>query len=147
LSLYDHDGTFLTDGNPPREAWHIDSLFIYDIRPDLPGLEAVLLEEGPSHVVLLGAKGRIWRIHHQQQELQNAAVGEDVCIFDPMTGKIIERFRDQAARLYVADVAGDLARGIDRGQWREERSAYLWEFQTQSQTEASTPVEAEPLSS
>ncbi|MGQ9589130.1 MAG: FG-GAP-like repeat-containing protein [Planctomycetota bacterium] len=76
LSLYDPDGKFLTDGDPPRGAWHIDSLSIYDVRPDLPGLEAVLFEEGPNHVVLLGTKGRIWRTHHERQEPQNAAVGE-----------------------------------------------------------------------
>lgn len=186
LSLYDDNGVFLTDGNPPREAWHIDSLFIYDVRPDLKGLEAVLLEEGPNYVVLLNTQGRIWRIHHQRQEPQNAAVGEfdlnragleiwcrsrydthqkpwvfdaqgnviasyelskvapsdwtakgveeiwvidwtgdtkqlaaakerheegDVCIFDPTTGKFLERFPEKAARLYVTDVSGD---------WREE---------------------------
>lgn len=186
LSLYDHDGTLLTDGDSPKEAWHIDSLFIYDVRPDLPGLEALVLEEGSNHVMLLGAQGRIWRTHHERQEPQNAALGEfdlsrpgleiwcrsrydeyqkpwvfdaqgnvivsyelskvappdwtvkgveeisvidwdggarqlaaakerheegDVCIFDPMTGEFVQRFTEQAARLYVADVSGD---------WREE---------------------------
>jgi hypothetical protein len=35
----------------------------------------------------------------------------DVCVFEPMTGKFVERFKIQADRLYVADVSGD---------WREE---------------------------
>ena len=35
----------------------------------------------------------------------------DVCVFEPLTGKFVEHFRDKADRLYVADVTGD---------WREE---------------------------
>ena len=35
----------------------------------------------------------------------------DVCVFEPLTGKFVERFKIQADRLYVADVSGD---------WREE---------------------------
>ena len=35
----------------------------------------------------------------------------DVCVFEPMTGKFVERFTEKADRLYVADVTGD---------WREE---------------------------
>ena len=35
----------------------------------------------------------------------------DVCVFQPLTGKFVERFREKADRLYVADVTGD---------WREE---------------------------
>jgi hypothetical protein len=35
----------------------------------------------------------------------------DVCIFDPLTGEFLWRFRERADRLYVADVRGD---------WREE---------------------------
>ena len=35
----------------------------------------------------------------------------DVCLFEPLTGKFVQRFKTQADRLYVADVAGD---------WREE---------------------------
>ncbi len=188
LSLYDHDGTFLTDGDPPRGAWHIDSIAIADVRPDLPGLEVVVTEEGTRHVALLGTKGRIWRKRYEHREADKIAVGEfdlsragletwgrgsfdspddrgqfvfdaqgnvialyelakvapkdwtvsgveeiwtihwtgepqqllaakerhkegDVGVFDPMTGKFIERFTERGARLYVADVSGD---------WREE---------------------------
>jgi len=35
----------------------------------------------------------------------------DVCLFEPLTGRFVERFEHQADRLYVADVSGD---------WREE---------------------------
>ena len=35
----------------------------------------------------------------------------DVCLFEPLTGAFVERFKQKADRLYVADVAGD---------WREE---------------------------
>ncbi|HID06947.1 MAG TPA: hypothetical protein EYP10_07335, partial [Armatimonadetes bacterium] len=35
----------------------------------------------------------------------------DVCIFDPISGEFLYRFKERADRLYVADVSGD---------WREE---------------------------
>jgi hypothetical protein len=54
---------------------HIDSLFVADVRPDRPGLEVVLLEEGSNHVQVLGMDGPIWRQHYRKQEPQNAAVG------------------------------------------------------------------------
>ncbi len=165
---------------------HIDCVVAADVRPDLPGLEVVLLEEGSNAVQLLGAGGPIWRSDLRAQEPQNAAVGRfregsdelfiwcrsryaehqkpfvfdsrgtvvfeyamddvapedwtsrgvevihtidwtgattqlacakerhrsgDVCVFEPLSGRFVERFRDRADRLYVADVSGD---------WREE---------------------------
>jgi hypothetical protein len=54
---------------------HMDSVFVADVRSDLPGLEVVLLEEGSNHVQLLGLDGPIWRHHYRKQEPQNAAVG------------------------------------------------------------------------
>ncbi len=168
-------------------SFHIDSLFIYDVRPDLPGLEVVLLEEGRNYVALVNLTyGIVWHVEHEREEPQNAAVGDfdpgrpgleiwcrsrynehqkpwlfdsqgqaifryemdevappgwtvrgieeiavidwtghpkqlaaakerhkqgDVCIFDPMTGKFLVHLKEQAARLFVADVSGD---------WREE---------------------------
>jgi hypothetical protein len=165
----------------------MDSMFIYDVRPDIPGLEVVMLEEGHgNHVCLFNVQKLIWQQHYEHQEPQNAAVGEfdterdgleiwcrsrydqhqkpfvfdahgdlighyemdnvapadwtiegveaisaidwtgerkqlaaakerhtsgDICVFDPITGDFIERFRDKADRMYVADVSGD---------WREE---------------------------
>ena len=58
----------------------------------------------------------IWTIDWTGQDQQLAAAKErhrsgDVCIFDPITGRFIERFSEKADRLYVADVSGD---------WREE---------------------------
>lgn len=54
---------------------HMDSVFVADVRPEVPGLEVVLLEEGSNHVQLLGLRGPLWREHHQRQEPQNAVVG------------------------------------------------------------------------
>ncbi|MCX8053973.1 MAG: FG-GAP-like repeat-containing protein [Armatimonadetes bacterium] len=58
----------------------------------------------------------IWTIDWTGQAKQLAAAKErhksgDVCIFDPLTGKFLKRFKEKADRLYVADVSGD---------WREE---------------------------
>lgn len=166
---------------------HIDSIFIADVRPDIPGLEIVALEEGGGNrIFLYNHEQLLWAAHFRQQEPQNAAVGEfdlarpgleiwcrsrynehqkpfvfdaqgakiadylmddvapegwtvrgvevihtidwtgarkqlaaakerhtagDIGIFDPLSGRFLHRFAEQADRLYVADVAGD---------WREE---------------------------
>ncbi len=58
---------------------HIDSVFVADVRPDLPGLEVVALEEGGNSVFLCNVSGLIWETNYQRWEPQNAAVGE----FDP----------------------------------------------------------------
>lgn len=59
---------------------HLDSTFVADVRPDLPGLEVVSLEEGgPQRVFLYNHRGLIWQNHHKRQEPQNAALGD----FDP----------------------------------------------------------------
>lgn len=79
LSLFDHDGTWLTAGDSPPEAWHIDSLALADVRPDLPGLEVAVTEEGTRHVALLGTQGRIWRTRYAHREADKLAVGA----FDP----------------------------------------------------------------
>ena len=177
--------------SPAPYQGHIDSVFTRDVRPDLPGLEVVMLEEGSNHVQLLGLDGPIWRVANlnvegRDREPQNAAVGrfqagsnamyvwcrsrptehqlpfvfdsegemvftyemdrvkpegwttsgvetihtidwtgkahqlacakerhteDDVGLFEPLTGRFIERFDEEADRLYVADVTGD---------WREE---------------------------
>jgi len=54
---------------------HMDSVFVADVRPDVKGLEVVLLEEGSNYVQVLGAKGPIWRKDFKRTEPQNAAVG------------------------------------------------------------------------
>jgi hypothetical protein len=183
-TIFSPDGKLLARAIPDR--YHMDSVFVADVRADNAGLEVVLLEEGSNHVQLVGAAGPIWRSHFKRQEPQNAAVGRfkqgsdevfvwcrsrydehqkpfvfdsagkkvfdysmddvapagwtasgveviytidwtggeqqlacakerhrsgDVCIFEPLTGKFVARFKEKADRLYVADVTGD---------WREE---------------------------
>jgi hypothetical protein len=59
---------------------HIDSIYAYDVRPDIPGLEVVALEEGGGNrIFLYNGEGLIWETHYKHQEPQNAAVGD----FDP----------------------------------------------------------------
>lgn len=59
---------------------HIDSLFVADVRPDLPGLEIIALEEGgKNRVFLYNIEGLIWETDYKNQEPQNAAIGD----FDP----------------------------------------------------------------
>lgn len=55
---------------------HIDSVFVADVRPEKPGLEIVLLEEGSNEVQVVGIGGPIWRKNLRRQEPQNAAVGK-----------------------------------------------------------------------
>ena len=183
-TIFSADGKLIAQAVPDR--WHIDSVFVADIRPDVRGLEVVLLEEGSNQVQVIGCGGPVWRNHFNKQEPQNAAIGRfkeggdeifiwcrsrydehqkpfvfdssgqkvfdysmddvappgwttkgvevihtidwtgakqqlacakerhkngDVCIFEPLTGKFVARFKEKADRLYVADVTGD---------WREE---------------------------
>ena len=58
----------------------------------------------------------IWTIDWTGEDKQLAVAKErhrsgDVAIFDPISGTFLLRFKEQANRLYVADVSGD---------WREE---------------------------
>jgi hypothetical protein len=65
---------------PVGSGAHLDSLYVADIRPDLPGLEVVTLEENAGErVFLYGHEGVIWETDLKRQEPQNAAVGD----FDP----------------------------------------------------------------
>jgi len=89
VTVIDHDGKFVEAWEYPLiskeiaggASFHIDSVFIYDARPDLPGLEVVLLEEGRNYVALGNMKqGLLWhRPGPGREEPQNAAVGD----FDP----------------------------------------------------------------
>ncbi len=60
----------------PDLQGHLDSVFIADVRPDIPKLEVVTLEEGANRVFLFGKEGMIWTSDNKQQEPQNAGVGE-----------------------------------------------------------------------
>ncbi len=81
---------------------HVDSLFVADVRPDLPGLEVVVLEEGgengifpnryrifrlanralnrlaqeSNRIFLYNYDGLVWETDYKNKEPQNAAVGE-----------------------------------------------------------------------
>jgi hypothetical protein len=58
-------------------AFHIDCLEILDVRPDVPGLEVVLLEEGRNYVGVVNFdRGMVWWETNRREEPQNAAVGE-----------------------------------------------------------------------
>jgi outer membrane protein assembly factor BamB len=213
------DGQLLFALPVPRNVKnpHLDGIYVADVRPDIPGLEVVALEEGgryrwfgevqgglrqkvarvanrltngrllqQNRVFLYNRDRLIWETHFGYQEPQNAAIanfdparpgleiwirsgydveqkpfvfdaqgqlisdyvlqevqpegwaekgveviwpiawtGEsrtltaakerhtagEVAVFDPLTGKFLQRFREEADRLYVADVTGD---------WREE---------------------------
>jgi hypothetical protein len=54
---------------------HMDSVFVADVRPEIKGLEVVLLEEGSNSVQVLGAAGAIWRKDFKRTEPQNAVIG------------------------------------------------------------------------
>jgi len=82
------DGTLPGWAYPPRSkelaggaSFHIDYLGVANVRPDLPGLEVVLLEEGRNYVALVNLeRGVLWhRPGPGREEPQNAAVGN----FDP----------------------------------------------------------------
>lgn len=189
ITFIEEDGQFnshwnYTDRWKPKKhgSFHLDSLFVYDVLPEEPGMEVVLLEEGANAISLVGPTEYFWRHDYKRQEPQNAAVGEfslehpgletwcrsrynqhqkpwvfnakgklisvwdmdekspegwtesgveiintidwdggplqyaaakerhtegDVCIFQPVTGEFVRTWKDQAARLMVADVAGD----------------------------------------
>lgn len=56
---------------------HLDALFVADVRPDIPGLEVVALEEGGDNNIFLYNSNRlIWQVNYKRQEPQNAAVGD-----------------------------------------------------------------------
>ncbi|MCX8066101.1 MAG: FG-GAP-like repeat-containing protein [Candidatus Hydrogenedentes bacterium] len=54
---------------------HLDSVFMGDVCPELPGIEVVTLEEGANRVFLFNTNSKIWSNDYLKQEPQNAAVG------------------------------------------------------------------------
>jgi len=72
-TIFSAEGKLLAQAVPGR--WHMDSLFVADVRPEKSGLEIIMLEEGANHVQVVGIAGPIWRSHFRKQEPQNAAVG------------------------------------------------------------------------
>jgi len=87
---------------------HLDSIFIYDVQPETPGLEIVALEEGGgNHVFLFNMERLLWQTHHRHQEPQNAAVGR----FDPARPGLQVWCRsryDEHQKPFVFDSAGKL---------------------------------------
>lgn len=91
---------------------HLDSIYAADVRPDLPGLEVVALEERGEgeerdRVFIATATSLLVATHHQHQEPQNAAVGR----FDPSRAglQIWCRSRyDQHQKPFVFDADGNL---------------------------------------
>lgn len=58
---------------------HMDSIYAVDVRPDVPGLEVLGLEEGGkdgNRVFLFNREKLLWETHYQHWEPQNGAVGE-----------------------------------------------------------------------
>ncbi|OZH54123.1 hypothetical protein AFK68_12935, partial [Hydrocoleum sp. CS-953] len=81
-TLISPDGEMLVRISPKG---HIDSIFVADVRPDIPGLEVIALEEsgrkrsGGNRVLLFNSDRLIWETDYKNQEPQNAAIGD----FDP----------------------------------------------------------------
>ena len=92
---------------------HIDSVFAYDVRPDLPGIEVVTLEEGGGNRVFLSRKdGLIWETDYEHWEPQNAAVGKFDASRDGMQVWCRSRF-DEHQRPFVFDAQGALVNQYD----------------------------------
>ncbi|NET43255.1 MAG: hypothetical protein F6K15_15710 [Okeania sp. SIO2B3] len=78
-TLISPDGEILVK-IPLKPKAHIDSIFVADVRPDIPGLEVVALEERiDNRVFLFNSDRLIWETHYKNQEPQNGAIGN----FDP----------------------------------------------------------------
>jgi hypothetical protein len=59
---------------------HLDAVGVAKVRPDLPGLQVIGVEEGgPQRVFLYHHRGLIWEAEHRRWEPQNFAAGN----FDP----------------------------------------------------------------
>ena len=98
-------GKLLAQAAPYRG--HMDSVFVADVRPELPGLEAVLLEEGSNYVQVLNTTGVIWRDHYKKQEPQNAAIGR----FRPDSDEVLIWCRtryNEHQKPFVLDAKGHL---------------------------------------
>ena len=107
ITVFEEDGTPRVDPGFGK-FWHADSLFVDDVRPDLPGLEIVLLEEGgDQNVWLRNVEGILWKANLRRQEPQNAAIGE----FDPRTPglEIWNRTRyNEHQKPFVLDARGNV---------------------------------------
>jgi len=102
-TIYGPTGKLITRAIPGR--YHMDSVFVADVRPEKTGLEVVMLEEGANQVQVVGLGGPIWRSHFKKQEPQNAAVGR----FRPNSDEIFIWCRSrysQHQKPFVFDASG-----------------------------------------
>ena len=74
VTIFSPAGKLITRAIEGR--YHADSVFVANVRPELPGLEMVMLEEGANQVQVIALTGPVWRSHFKKQEPQNAAVGK-----------------------------------------------------------------------
>ncbi len=91
---------------------HLDSIYACDVRPDLPGLEIVTLEEGGrdeerNRVFLAAAHELIFSTHYRNQEPQNAAVGRFDLSRDGMQIWCRSRYNEHQ-KPFVFDARGNL---------------------------------------
>jgi len=86
---------------------HIDSVFVADVRPEKPGLEVVLLEEGSNEVQVVGLGGPIWRKSLRRQEPQNAAVGKFKLGSDEIFVWCRSRYNEHQ-KPFVFDASGEI---------------------------------------
>jgi len=91
---------------------HLDSVYAYDVRPDLPGLEVVTLEEGGrdeerQRVFIATATELLVSTHHQHQEPQNAAVGRFDLSRDGLQVWCRSRYNEHQ-KPFVFDAEGNL---------------------------------------
>jgi len=87
---------------------HVDAVMVADLRPDLPGLEVIILEEGGDEAVFaLGREGVVWESHHFHQEPQNAAVGDFAPGRDGLEVWCRSRY-DEHQKPFVFDAQGRL---------------------------------------
>ena len=114
FTIIDHDGRPVDEWkydektNLKRDgSFHLDGIYIYDVRPDLPGLEVVLLEEKTNYIAVVNMQQFIWRTHYLHQEPQNSAV----CDADPERPGLELWCRsryNEHQKPFVLDAAGQL---------------------------------------
>ncbi len=108
-TILDDDGT-TTFRFPVRG--HLDSIYAADVRPDLPGLEVVTLEEGGrgkerQRVFIATRDELLVSTHYQHQEPQNAAVGRFDLARDGLQVWCRSRYNEHQ-KPFVFDALGNL---------------------------------------
>ena len=103
--ILSHTGEWLC--NMPVKG-HLDAICVADVRPDLPGLEVVALEEGGGNRIFLASHtGMLWETHHRNQEPQNTAVGRFSLDHEGLQLWCRSRYNEHQ-KPFVFDAAGKL---------------------------------------